>query len=290
MNKFIVAIFPDETKAYEGSRCFKDLDAEGSLALYGLAVIAKDAKGNMSVRQAADEGPIGTGVGALVGSLVGLLGGPVGAAIGLGSGALLGSLGDLYTLGVSAEFLDKVSRELTPGKTAVVAEVSEDWVTPLDTRMQAIGGVVIREWRFEAEAELARANAAATKAELAQLQAEFAQAKNENKAKLPARIDEVQAKARAASDRLKSRIDQAEREAGAKIDLLEQQVGKAKGDAKAKLDLRISDMRTDRERRSGLLKEAWTLTKEALELREGSTGEGGRIPPRDQPSGGIHAR
>jgi len=265
MSKFIVAIFPDETKAYEGSRSFRELDAEGSLTLYGLAVIAKDANGKLSVKQAADDSLVGTGVGALVGALIGLLGGPVGAAIGFGSGALLGSLRDLYVLGVSSEFLDKMSQELTPGKTAVVAEVSEDWVTPLDTRMQAIGGVVVREWRSEVEGELARENAAAAKAELAQLKAEYAQARDENKAKLQARIDEVQAKAQAASDRLKSRIDQFEQEAGAKITLLEQRADKAKGEAKAKLDLRISELRADHERRSGKLKQAWSLTREAFE-------------------------
>lgn len=267
MSKFIVAIFPDETKAYEGSRGFRELDAEGSLTLYGLAVIAKDANGKLSVRQAVDEGPVGTGVGALVGGLIGLLGGPAGVAIGMGSGALLGSLRDVYVLGVSAEFLDKMSQELTPGKAAVVAEVAEDWVTPLDNRMQAIGGVVVREWRSEVEAELARENAAAAKAELAQLKAEYAQARDENKAKLQARIDEAQAKARAASDRLKSRIDQFGQEAGAKIKLLEQRADKAEGEAKAKLDLRVSELRSDRERRSGLLKQAWALTKEAFEPR-----------------------
>lgn len=267
MSKFIVVIFPDETRAYEGSRGFRELDAEGSLTLYGLAVIAKDANSKLSVKQAVDEGPLGMAVGALVGGLIGLLGGPAGVAIGMGSGALLGSLRDVQTLGVGSEFLDRISQELTPGKSAVVAEVAEDWVTPLDTRMQAIGGVVIREWRFEMEGELARENAAAAKAELAQLKAEFAQVTDENRAKLKARIDEVQAKVQAASDRLKSRIDGFEKEIGAKMKLLEQRAGKAKGDAKAKLNLRISELHSERERRSGLLKQAFALTREAFELR-----------------------
>ena len=46
--------------------------------------------------------------------------------------------------GVNAEFLDDVSAKLTPGKWAVVSEISEEWVTPVDTRMEALGGIVFR--------------------------------------------------------------------------------------------------------------------------------------------------
>jgi len=101
MSKFIVVIVPDETKAYEGSKALRELHAEGSLTLYGMAIVAKTADGKLSVKQSVDEGPLGTAVGSLSGGLIGLLGGPVGAAIGLGAGALLGSLRDLHQLGVS---------------------------------------------------------------------------------------------------------------------------------------------------------------------------------------------
>jgi hypothetical protein len=40
--------------------------------------------------------------------------------------------------------LTDVATALTPGKYAVVADVDEDWVTPVDTRMEAVGGVVFR--------------------------------------------------------------------------------------------------------------------------------------------------
>jgi hypothetical protein len=59
-------------------------------------------------------------------------------------GGLIGSWSDLFDLGVGRDFLDKVSRELMPGRTAVVSEVEEDWVTALDTRVEAIGGTVLR--------------------------------------------------------------------------------------------------------------------------------------------------
>jgi uncharacterized membrane protein len=39
----IVVVFESEREAYEGTRVLKELHAEGSLTLYGQAVIAKDA-------------------------------------------------------------------------------------------------------------------------------------------------------------------------------------------------------------------------------------------------------
>ena len=67
MSKFVVAVFPTEATAYEGTRVIKDLQTEGSVALYGMAVVSKDAHGVLSINQAASEGPLGTGVGALLG-------------------------------------------------------------------------------------------------------------------------------------------------------------------------------------------------------------------------------
>ena len=38
--------------------------------------------------------------------------------------------------GVDVTFLDDVSRGLTNGKFAVLAEIKESWTTPVDTRVQ----------------------------------------------------------------------------------------------------------------------------------------------------------
>lgn len=125
-----------------------------------MAVITKDSGGKLSVKEAPDE-LAGTAIGSLVGAMVGALGGPAGVIVGMTVGILLGSSCDLLNIGVGTDFLDKVSRELAPGKAAVIAEVDEDWVTPLNTRMEAIGGTVLREWRsdFE-EAGIAKETAA----------------------------------------------------------------------------------------------------------------------------------
>ncbi len=264
MSKFIFVIFPNETKAYEGTRVLKDLHAEGSLTLYDLAVVTKGADGALAVKDAADSGPLGTGVGALVGGLTGLLGGPAGAAVGMGVGALAGSFADVFNLGVGADFLDKVSKELAPGKTAIVAEIDEDWVTPLDTRMAAIGGVVVRKWRADFEEEQLEKQVEADRADIAQLKDEWTHPTGEAKAKLSAKIDAAKVKLQDASDRMDVHIAQMHKESDAKMAALQKQVATAKADAKARIDKRMSELRGSHERRSAKLKQAWKLTKEAL--------------------------
>src|SRR3974377_1003384 len=131
-DKMVVIVFADERHAYEGSKALNNLHAEGSLTLSGSAIVAKDADGKVSVKQAADEGPLGTAVGLATGTLVGLLGGPVGVAIGATTGTLAGSVYDVAQLGVGEQFLTEAAQALSPGKVAVIAEVEEEGWPPLD--------------------------------------------------------------------------------------------------------------------------------------------------------------
>src|SRR5262249_14868064 len=228
------------------------------------AVLAKDANGQLSVKQAADQGPLGVGVGALAGTLIGLLGGPVGAAIGYGSGAMVGALSDIYNSGVSVDFVNSGSEKLTPGKSAVIAEVAEDWVTPLDTRMEAIGGIVMREWRSDFEDEQIEREVNARKADLAKLKEEIASAAEGQKAKLKAQMDAAQTKLSAVAKRAQGRIDQLQQQAQAAIKGMQDQATKANRDTKAKIDRQIAEAKAEYKRRSDKLKQAWELTKQAL--------------------------
>src|SRR5260221_5450651 len=71
MSRYIGVIFPDEAKANEGSRVLKDLHAEGSITLSGMAVVAKDATGTLSKKKSVDEGSAWAG-GALIGGFGGV--------------------------------------------------------------------------------------------------------------------------------------------------------------------------------------------------------------------------
>ncbi len=266
MDKYVVVIFPDETKAYEGVRALKELDAEGSLTVYGTGVVAKDTAGKLSVKEAADKGPLGTAVGALVGVLVGMFAGPIGAAAGMVSGAALGGIYDIANLGISSNFVDEISRNLTPGKSAVIAEVDEEWVTPLDTRMEAIGGSVMRELRASVEDEYYTAQVNARKAELARLKEELAHAKQERRATMQARVDEASARLQEAADRLQCWLDDRQEETSAKVNALSERAAKSRSDMKSRFDSRVAALREDLGRRKAKLGQAYELARESDEL------------------------
>jgi uncharacterized membrane protein len=263
MEKMIVTVFDDERSAYEGLNAIRSLHAEGSLTLHAAAVIAKDDKGQVNVKQADDEGPAGTVAGLAMGSLIGLLGGPLGLAVGATAGTVSGSLYDLATLGVGEDFLTEVSQNLTPGKVAVLADIDEEWVTPLDTRIEALGGVLFRRARGEfIDAQIER-EVAADRAELAKLKAEYNQAIGEAKTKLKTKLELAEKKFEARRALLNERINAFEREGEAKINTLREQAAKTKGEFKVKLEQRIAQDRANHKARVEKLRKAWQLVKEA---------------------------
>lgn len=264
MNKMLVAVFDSEVVAAEGLSALKDLHKDGDITLYATAVLVKDASGALSVKQSADEGPIGTALGLLAGSMLGLLAGPVGLAVGASVGGLTGLISDLNKSGIDVQFLDEVSAALSPGKAAVLADVEESWTVPVDTRVGKLGGMVFRRLRFEViEDQLAR-ESAAFQAEVKQLKEELGEAHAENKAAIQAQIDDAKKKAQVMQDQTKARVDQVKREADAKIAALQGQLKQASDQQKAKIEKRIAEVKADMEVRNAKLQEAGRLAKEAL--------------------------
>ena len=173
MERMLVVVFDNEKKAYEGESALKQLEREGGLThLRGSG--GRQARGRHHQRQA--DRRIRTDrhrwPGRPSGGLIGLLGGPVGLAIGAASGLALGALYDVGDARVGENFLDDVSKSLTPNKVAVVAEVEEEWTTPVDTRMEALGGTVLRRALWEVEKTADEQEIAAMKADLEQLKSE----------------------------------------------------------------------------------------------------------------------
>src|SRR5215467_3368520 len=229
MDRMLVVVFDDESKAYEGSRALQQLDGDGSIAVYATRVVAKNPDGTAVVKEGADSGPLGTLTGTAVGSLVGLLGGPVGVAVGAAGGSLIGAIADLDNVRVGSDFLSDVAESLTPGKVAVVAEVDEEWTTPVDTRMEALGGVVLRRSLWEVEDTQDERDIASIKADIAQLKTEHAEAKAERKAKLQGKLDKA-----------KTRLEVIRHEADAKVEALKEKAAQSKQDIKVKQEQRMA--------------------------------------------------
>jgi uncharacterized membrane protein len=266
MDKMIVTVFDTEAKAYEGLRALGELHREGSLTVYADAVVAKDANGTVALRQSGSIGPVDTLLGGATGTLIGLLGGPAGAAAGMLVGSVGGSALDIANLGVGADFVDDVSNRLTPGRAAVVAEIEEEWITPLDDRMDGIGGRVYRRSRRDVIDYQDERDAAALQHELDQMRKELAQAKGEAKEKLNAKIASTQAALKSAEDRAKARIDSANKTIDSKIQALKEHASRSTGEVKARLEQQIAEIKADRDSRAAKLHQAWQLTKEALKI------------------------
>jgi len=250
MNKVLTIVFNDEKSAYAGVSALHALDGEGSIVLSTLAVIKKNTDGTVSQQSVDDDfpPPSGTLVGTALGSLIGLLGGPVGWAVGAGTGALVGVIRDVYTAEVDSDFISDVSTALTPGKYAVIADVDEEWVTPVDTRMEPIGGVVFRMVKSEAEEERRSREAAARRAELDQLKAEHAKARSDRKAKLQAQIDQLRTRLSKKLEEDQQRSKQAVAAMQAKVQALQKKAEHEQGDAKAAIEARIAGLRAEYQR------------------------------------------
>ena len=266
MNKMLVAVFDTEPAAYEGLSALEDLHREGAITLYATAVIAKDAAGTVSVKKQAERGTVGGALGLLTGSLLGLMAGPVGVAVGAYAGGLTGLSFDLVRFGIGADFLDEMSQALTPGKVAVLAEVEETWVTPVDTRLGKLGAAVFRRGRSEVVEDQLTREAAALDAELKQLQEELAQASADamRKAALQKEIEDVRHKLEAKRDQAEARQEQATSEVAARIDALRVQVQQVSDRQKAKTEQRIAEIEVDYKARRVKLDQAQKLIKEAL--------------------------
>ena len=233
MDRMLVVVFDNEAKAYEGKRALMQLDAEDSISVYAYTVLAKHADGTATLKQEDDVGPIGTVLGLTFGSLIGLLGGPTGVALGALAGTLAGGAVDVNKSFVDTDFVEDVNQALTPNKCALIAEIDENWTTPVDTRMEALGGTVFRRAVSEVKHTIHEENVNAMKADQAAMKAEQAQAHADRKAKLQEKINKLESKIQAQLQKNKERREAAEREAQAKVQVLKAKAASAKTKAAA---------------------------------------------------------
>ncbi len=228
MDRMLVVVFSDIGKAFEARDALKSLDRDDSITDYASAVITKNADGTTTVNEENDPGVLRTVLGTSLGSLIGLLGGPTGVAIGAVAGSLAGATADLDNARIGADFVDEISRALTPGKFALVAEIDEEWTPWVNLRMEELGGVVYRRALSEAKHEANAEDVAAMKADLAQMKAEHAQASADHKVKLLEKINQLDTKIQQQLQKAKQRREITEAKAQAKVKVLEAKAARAR--------------------------------------------------------------
>lgn len=270
MEKMVVVIFDDISQAKDGMLAIRELDREGAISVHDASLVKKKSDGTAELLKTEEAPPAGMVGGTAVGILVGLLGGPVGVFVGASSGVLLGGFYDLYRSGVSAEFLDDVSSNLTPGKYAVVADISEEYVTPLDNKMTSLGGQIMRTAKRYVEVDQIKGDIAALDSEINQLSDEMHKARMEDKAKLQAKIDKLKEKREKKIGYVKQRTEQIEKERDAKVQGLKEKATKAHGERKAVIEARVTQIRKQYQETLTKLRklQAERLEKSADKLKE----------------------
>jgi len=278
MEKMLVVVFDDEPKAYEGSHALKQLDVEGSIAIHAAAVIKKNADGTVTVKQEEEDFPIRVAAETAIGALIGLLEGPVGFSGGGAAGALADCIRGLYVAGVDSEFVDEVAVTLTAGKCAVIADISEEWVAPVDTRMEPLSRTVFRKARRLVEDDERARDVAALRAEIDQLKAELRRVCGQRKAKLKVKLDSLNAKLQSELDQARQRTEQIKSETEDKVQALQKKAERAQGNIRATLETRVKQIRDQYGESKTNLKHL--LARQPREAAAGLEKEGGRHDAR----------
>jgi uncharacterized membrane protein len=127
--QIVVAAFQDEKSADEALKVLKQAKRERMIGLQDAAVIRKDEKGKLHIKETEDMSTgKGAGIGALIGGVIGLIGGPGGVILGASLMGLVGGLVASKDSGIKDERLEKLGDGLQPGTSAIVAIVEHKWV------------------------------------------------------------------------------------------------------------------------------------------------------------------
>jgi uncharacterized membrane protein len=143
--QIVVAAFKDEQAASKVLDQLKQAKKDGMIKIVDAAVLTKDAKGKLRIKETADmRGGKGAVIGGVTGAVIGVLAGPVGwAAVG---GAVIGGLAaKLHDGGFKDERLKKLGESLGPGNSAIVAVVEHTWVREVEKALADAGAQAVTE-------------------------------------------------------------------------------------------------------------------------------------------------
>jgi uncharacterized membrane protein len=138
--QLIVAAFQDEKSADMTLKELKQARREKLIGIQNAAVIRKDEKGKLHIKETADTGGgKGAAMGGVAGAAIGLIAGPallVPAAVGALVGGLAAKLRDS---GFSDERLKTIGDSLEPGSSAIIAVVEHKWVAQVEKELAEAG-------------------------------------------------------------------------------------------------------------------------------------------------------
>ena len=138
--ELIVAAFQDEKGADQALKELKAAKRDGLIKIENAAVLRKDQKGKLHIKETHDMGGgKGAVLGGVGGAAIGLIAGPA-LVVPVAVGALIGGLtAKLRDSGFSDKRLETLGEGLTPGSSAIVAVVDHTWVAQVEKEMEEAG-------------------------------------------------------------------------------------------------------------------------------------------------------
>ena len=151
--QLVVAAFQDEDSAKEALQDLKQAQRERLIKIENAAVLRKNAKGKLHIKETQDMGGgKGAVVGGVGGAAIGLIAGPV-LVVPAAVGALVGGLvAKLRDSGFSNQRLETLGEGLQPGTSAIVAVVEHTWVAKVE---EALAEVEAEVMTAEIQADIA---------------------------------------------------------------------------------------------------------------------------------------
>lgn len=132
----IVAAFQDEKAAKNALAALKEAKKEGLIKIENAAVLSKDEKGKLHIKETQDMGGgKGAALGGVGGAVIGLIAGTA-LAVPAAVGALVGGLvAKLRDSGFSNKRLETIGEGLKPGSSAIIAVVEHSWVKKVEAAL-----------------------------------------------------------------------------------------------------------------------------------------------------------
>jgi uncharacterized membrane protein len=187
--------FDPDNNAYAALTALKELDSQDRLKVQAAAVVARADDGELVVKDRAGSDEFaGMAGGGLLGLLIGIIGGPLGVLIGGTYGMLVGSLIDLSEAETSESVLAQISASVKPGRTALLAQVTEHSAELVDTEMAGLGGSVLRRPVADVEAEIAAAEQAQREAQRQATKELLRGRREHSKEQIHARVEQLKSK------------------------------------------------------------------------------------------------
>lgn len=208
MEKIISILLHSEENAFKASQEINQLDKDGDIRIIELYVLNKDENGEVQIKNAKNQMLPYSATGALAGSFIGILGGPLGVFFGMTTGLLAGSIGDIFRSSRTSKFLEKASKVIPAGNTAIVAHINEYWETPLNTTLKPYDAEIKRlNINVEIEKYIAEEQRLLSE-EIDDLTVKLEQATDEEKQKINSRIEQLKTKKQLFHQEMKENINE----------------------------------------------------------------------------------